>query len=47
MANIEELLTYLHNIGIRSGVISNIGWSGGALKHRIDRLLPNRHIESL
>lgn len=37
----DTLLDYLNAAGIRTGVISNNGWSGEALKERIDRLLPN------
>lgn len=40
-----ELLALLHEMGIRTGVISNIGWSSEALKHRFDRLLPENHFE--
>ena len=45
MPHIEELLEYLKKEGIRTGVISNIGWSGGALKERIDRFLPKNNFE--
>lgn len=45
MPHISELLSYLKSEGIRTGVISNIGWSGGALKSRIDRLLPESEFE--
>lgn len=40
-----ELLNLLHAQGIRTGVVSNIGWSGAALSHRFDRLLPNNRFE--
>lgn len=43
--NIEELLDFLHEKGIRTGVISNITNSGENLKSRIDELLPNNHFE--
>lgn len=43
--HIEELLEYLSKEDIRTGVISNIGWSGGALKERIDRFLPENNFE--
>lgn len=45
MPHIDELLEYLKAEGIRTAVISNIGWSGGALKERIDRLLPENGFE--
>jgi putative hydrolase of the HAD superfamily len=45
MINIEKLLDYLCINNIRSGVISNIGWSGDALKERINRLLPSNNFE--
>jgi putative hydrolase of the HAD superfamily len=45
MPGIEYMLDDINARGIRSGVISNIGWSGSALKHRIDRLLPNNQFE--
>ena len=37
----DKMLEFLKNEGIRSAVISNNGWSGEALKERIDRLLPD------
>ena len=40
---IEDLLGYLHGRGIRSAVISNIGYSGAALADRLERLLPDGH----
>lgn len=45
MPHIDELLQYLKEESIRTGVISNIGWSGDALKERIDRFLPNNNFE--
>lgn len=45
MPGIEELLAFLHGQGIRTGVISNLGWTGEALRKRIDRLLPDNHFE--
>lgn len=45
MPGIEELLALLHRQGIRTGVISNLGWTGQALSKRIDRLLPENHFE--
>ena len=38
MPYISELLSFLDQKGIRTGVISNIGWSGNALFRRINRL---------
>lgn len=43
--HIRETLTFLHENGIRAGVVSNIGWTGAALKRRIDTLLPDNHFE--
>ena len=45
MPNVAEMLDFLHEQGIRTGVISNIGWSGCALTHRLNRLLPDNHFE--
>jgi len=45
MPNIEKLLEYIDAKGIRSAVISNIGWSGAALTDRINRMLPNNKFE--
>jgi putative hydrolase of the HAD superfamily len=45
MPFVEEMLDYLKENGIRSGVISNIGWSGDALTERINRLLPRNQFE--
>lgn len=45
MPEADKMLDYLNARGIRTGVISNIGWSGEALKERIDRLLPNNRFE--
>jgi putative hydrolase of the HAD superfamily len=41
----DELIDHLNETGIRTGVISNNGWSGEALKNRIDRLLPRNRFE--
>ena len=43
--NIQKLLRYLHDCGIRTGVVSNIGWTGNALRRRINTLLPENHFE--
>jgi putative hydrolase of the HAD superfamily len=45
MPFVEEMLDCLKLNGIRSGVISNIGWSGNALIERINRLLPKNQFE--
>ncbi len=45
MPGAEEMLAFLHRQGIRTGVISNLGWTGDALRRRIDRLLPDHHFE--
>lgn len=41
----DKLLDYLNMAGIRTGVISNLCFSGNALKERIDRFLPNNRME--
>ncbi|MDE6847328.1 MAG: HAD family hydrolase [Lachnospiraceae bacterium] len=41
----EQMLNYLNENGIRTAVISNIGWSGQALTNRINRLLPDNRFE--
>ncbi len=45
MPKVERMLAFLKESGIRSGVISNIGWSGTALERRINRLLPENEFE--
>jgi len=45
MPNVEKVIDYINTNGIRSGVISNIGWSGTALSERINRLLPKQNFE--
>jgi len=45
MPYIKEVLEYLHKNNIRTGVISNIAFSGEALKNRIDKVLPENHFE--
>lgn len=42
---IAPLLEELHQRRIRTGVLSNLSFSGGALRSRIDRLLPGHHFE--
>lgn len=43
--HIRRTLSALHEQGIRTGVISNIGWTGTALQRRINLLLPDNHFE--
>ena len=43
--HIRQVLERLYEKGIRTGVVSNLGWSGGSLKKRIDALLPDNHFE--
>lgn len=45
MPNADKILRYIDEHSIRSGVISNIGWSGSALTERINRLLPKNKFE--
>ena len=41
----DEMLAYLQSIGIRTAVISNLGFSGNTLRERLDRLLPDNNFE--
>ena len=45
MPKADEMLDAVNAMGIRSGVISNIGFSGNALTARINRLLPRNQFE--
>ena len=45
MPGLDRLLKCLYEQGIRTAVVSNMGWSGENLTHRIDRLLPGNHFE--
>ena len=45
MPNADKMLDYLNENGIRTAVISNLLWSGEALKKRLNRLLPNNRFE--
>ncbi len=45
MPHVLEMLEFLKREKIRSAVISNIGWSGNALKDRIQYLLPDNEFE--
>lgn len=44
MPNANKILDYLNKNDIRSGVISNMCWSGKSLKDRLNRLLPNNKL---
>jgi putative hydrolase of the HAD superfamily len=45
MPGLSDVLDYLHQNNIRSGVISNISFSGSTLTNRIKKLLPDNHFE--
>lgn len=45
MPDSDKMLDYLNENGIRTGVISNLVWSGEALRNRFERLLPNNKFE--
>lgn len=45
MPKADIMLDYINSRGIRSGVISNISFSGTVLAERINRLLPNNRFE--
>lgn len=45
MPHIEQLLDDLNVVGIRTAVVSNISFSGKALKRRIDAALPRNRFE--
>lgn len=45
MPHADKMLDYLDSRGIRTGVISNMCFSGRALKSQFDRLLPNHRFE--
>ena len=45
MPGTDKMLGYLKKNGIRSGVISNLLWSGEALTQRLNRLLPHHQFE--
>lgn len=42
---LESFLEYLWEKGIRTAVLSNIGYSGAALEERIGRMIPSNHFE--
>lgn len=41
----DKMIAYLNQKGIRTAVISNLLWSGEALKNRLNRLLPKNQFE--
>lgn len=45
MDGVAELLQYLNDAGIKTGVISNLWYTGEVLKRRIERLIPSSHFE--
>ena len=45
MPGVQAMLADLRSRGIRTGVISNLGWSGEALAERLRRLLPEHTFE--
>ncbi len=45
MPDADKVIDCLNSLGIRTAVISNLLWSGEALKERLDRLLPNNKFE--
>ena len=45
MPGVQDMLAELRMRGIRTGVISNLGWSGEALADRLHRLLPEHTFE--
>ncbi len=45
MPEADVMLDYINEKGIRSGVISNLMWSGESLTERLNRLLPRNKFE--
>ena len=45
MPGVKEMLADLRHRGIRTGVISNLGWSGHALTARLEAMLPEHCFE--
>jgi len=41
----NELMDYLKQAGIRTGVVSNLAYSGNTLRRRLDRLIPSNQFE--
>lgn len=45
MPGVRDMLAELRRLGIRTGVISNLGWSGRALTARLQAMLPEHAFE--
>lgn len=45
MPEAADILKYLDSRGIKTGMVTNIIWSGEAMKARADKLLPNNKLE--
>lgn len=45
MPGADKMIDYMNQSGIRSGVISNLLWSGEALSARLNRMLPGNRFE--
>lgn len=45
MPGVQDMLADLRRRGVRTGVISNLGWSGNALAHRLKAMLPEHDFE--
>ena len=45
MPDADRLIDYVNRNGIRSGVISNLIWSGDALSARLNRMFPHNRFE--
>lgn len=45
MPGVQDMLAGLRQLGVRTGVISNLGWSGNALTARLRALLPEHEFE--
>ena len=45
MPQADIMLDHLNSKGIRTGMVTNIIWSGEAMRERLNRLLPNNRIE--
>lgn len=45
MPGVQDMLSVLRRLGIRTGVISNLGWSGNALTARLKAMLPEHAFE--
>lgn len=45
MPEAADILKYLNSRGIKTGMVTNIIWSGEAMKARADKLIPNNTLE--